>query len=250
MTLPERILLISDLHLDEQRPDITAAFKLFLMSNQNKCTSLYILGDLFEVWIGDDVKTALSEEIANALKAFSEGGSNIYLMHGNRDFLIGNTYAEQCGGTLIQEPFKLITNELTAVLLHGDTLCTDDIDYQEFRATVRAIDWQTDFLSKTVDQRLAYAQEARHRSQLATEKKRQEIMDVNKTAVNKLFSDTQQSTIIHGHTHRPAIHNINLDCSQSTAIGRRVVLGDWDKAIWFAEIQQNRLELYSRPLAS
>ena len=127
--MPDRILLISDLHLEEQRPDITAAFRQFLQNNHGNCSALYILGDLFEVWIGDDAKTQLAEEVAFELRKFKQAGSAIYLLHGNRDFLLGTEYAESCHATLIDEPFALSTNGLEILLLHGDSLCTDDLDY-------------------------------------------------------------------------------------------------------------------------
>ncbi|MBM87294.1 MAG: UDP-2,3-diacylglucosamine diphosphatase [Gammaproteobacteria bacterium] len=248
--MSERILLISDLHLEEKRPDITAAFKNFLLANHRKCTSLYILGDLFEVWIGDDVTTSLSEEIGDALKKFRDAGSNIYLMHGNRDFLIGNSYTQRFGATIIEEPFKLKTGNFAALLLHGDVLCTDDVDYQQFRSMVRNSNWQDNFLAQTIEERITYAREARRQSQLATMQKPNNIMDVNASAVDSIFIRSQQSIIIHGHTHRPATHKVALDTAHSSvAEGKRIVLGDWNEKVWYVEIQNNEAELCSAPFA-
>ena len=247
--MPDRILLISDLHLEEQRPDITAAFRQFLQNNHGNCSALYILGDLFEVWIGDDAKTQLAEEVAFELRKFKQAGSAIYLLHGNRDFLLGTEYAESCHATLIDEPFALSTNGLEILLLHGDSLCTDDLDYQAFRGMVRDPNWQSKFLNRSIEDRVAYAKEARRQSQLATGTKSVEIMDVNCSAVRSLFAENTQRIIIHGHTHRPGVHNVALD-SKSEVFGKRIVLGDWDKKLWYAEINTGEVELHSAPLTS
>ncbi len=249
--MPDRVLLISDLHLEEQRPDITAAFKRFLLNNQGQCSQLFILGDLFEVWIGDDAQSQLAEEIAASLSAFNEAGSAIYLMHGNRDFLLGDSYAKACGAELIPEHYVLALEKQEFLLLHGDSLCTDDTDYQEFRSMVRNPSWQEAFLAKTIEERVTYAQEARRQSQLATGAKPTEIMDVNNAAVQALFAENQQQIVIHGHTHRPAIHSVALNSSAAKELaGQRIVLGDWDKYIWYAEIHGSEVELHSTPLTS
>ena len=246
--MQDRVLLISDLHLEEQRQDITEAFTQFLEVNRGKCSALYILGDLFEVWVGDDVESPLTTRVADSLRKFYKSGSSIYLMHGNRDFLIGESYAVQCGITLVQECFSLEVQNLEILLLHGDSLCTDDVDYQQFRTMVRDNQWQTEFLKKPIEERVAYASAAREQSRAAVKTKSTEIMDVNQTAVKTLFNSTQHKYVIHGHTHRPAIHDISLkqDCSSET-IGKRIVLGDWDKAIWFVEIQNGKIELRTLP---
>ena len=245
----DRILLISDLHLEEQRPDITAAFKQFLENNRGNCSALYILGDLFEVWIGDDAKSPLAKEVALELCQFNQAGSAIYLMHGNRDFLLGTDYAESCCATLIDEPFALSANNLEILLLHGDSPCTDDADYQAFRFMVRDPSWQSEFLSRSIEDRVAYAQEARRQSQLATSHKSMEIMDVNGSAVQSLFAENTQQIVIHGHTHRPAVHNVALD-SISETFGKRIVLGDWNKKLWYVEVSAGEVELRSAPLSS
>jgi UDP-2,3-diacylglucosamine hydrolase len=248
--LTARVLLVSDLHLEEQRQDITDAFVKFLQANRGNCSALYILGDLFEVWIGDDVESSLATTIANSLHDFSEGGSAVYLMHGNRDFLLGDVFAEKCGASLIQDPHLLEEQNLEVLLLHGDSLCTDDVDYQQFRTMVRDSLWQSEFLGKSIEDRIAYAKEARKQSQAATGNKSMEIMDVNQSAVKALFHSAGQRLIIHGHTHRPAIHEISLEKNANReAMGKRTVLGDWDKAIWFAEIKNGEIALHTLPFA-
>ena len=245
-----RVLLISDLHLEEQRRDITDAFVNFLQENRGKCSALYVLGDLFEVWIGDDVKSPLAALIAESLREFSEGGSAVHLMHGNRDFLLGTDFAAKCSASLIQDPHLFEEQGLQVLLLHGDSLCTDDVDYQQFRTMVRDPQWQSTFLGKSIEERISYAEEARKQSQAATDKKSMAIMDVNPTAVEALFHSSGQRFIIHGHTHRPAIHEVALEKNITEEImGKRIVLGDWDKAIWFAEIKNGEIDLHSLPIA-
>lgn len=249
--MSDRVLLISDLHLEAQKPEITAALKQFLLSNLGQCKALYILGDLFEVWIGDDVESPLSIEVAAALKEFSDAGSDVFIMHGNRDFLLGDCYARRCCAEIIQEPYVLNAGGIEALLLHGDTLCTDDVDYQTFRNMVRDPGWQSEFLGKTIEERIAYAREARQQSQKATENKSMAIMDVNNQAVEALFSDSNQSIVIHGHTHRPLIHEVTLNSSDATeSIGKRIVLGDWDTQLWYVEIQNGTVELHCAPFTA
>lgn len=246
--MSESVLLISDLHLEPNRPDITAALKHFLEKHRGQCSALYILGDLFEVWIGDDALSDLALEIAQELDKFARGGSDVFIMHGNRDFLIGDDYAQRCGASLIQEPFVLKTDKCEILLLHGDHLCTDDVDYQNFRAMVRNPAWQSEFLNKTIEERVSYAQEARKQSQAATGEKPAEIMDVNQAAVANLFNETQQTLIIHGHTHRPAVHEHTLSHSNSSlTVGKRIVLGDWDKKLWYVQVSDGKTSLHSTP---
>ena len=246
--MQDRVLLISDLHLEEQRQDITEAFTQFLEFNRGKCSALYILGDLFEIWIGDDVESLLTTTVADSLREFYTGGSSVYLMHGNRDFLIGESYAAQCGISLVQEYYSLEVQNLEILLLHGDSLCTDDVDYQQFKTMVRDNKWQTEFLKKPIEERVAYASAARKQSREAAKTKSTEIMDVNQTAVKALFNSTQHKYIIHGHTHRPAVHDVSLKQNGSTkTTGKRIVLGDWDKEIWFIEIQNGKIDLRTLP---
>lgn len=242
--MSSRILLISDLHLEQGRPDITAALLAFLERNTGSCGALYILGDLFEVWIGDDDATELSKTVANALNSFHEAGADIFILHGNRDFLLGSSYVASCGATLIDDSTTIDTPIGPALLLHGDDLCSDDIEYIEFRNTVRQASWQKDFLSKTLIERRAFADQARQQSQQATSTKENAIMDVNPSAVRQRLQDTAQKLMIHGHTHRPQVHEVRLGEDQA----QRVVLGDWDKHGWFAEIDHEGLRLEKFPL--
>ncbi len=249
--MSKRILFISDLHLEESRPDITRTLLQFLNINSGKCAALYILGDLFEVWIGDDEQSLLIDEITSALRGFHVAGSSIYLMHGNRDFLIGDNFAKRCGAELIEDPCILKTEAGHIVLLHGDTLCTDDLEYMQFRAQVRQQIWQQEFLAKPLDDRRAFAQEARQASQKTAGIKNNSIMDVNGQAVLDLFNQFQENMMLHGHTHRPAVHELAFSNPINGQIkGQRIVLGDWNNKAWYAETQNKKISLLSFDLVS
>lgn len=245
------ILFISDLHLEDSRPDITASFFDFLDKYAGMCDSLFILGDFFEVWIGDDESTPLSESVAKALLRFQQTGSAVYIMHGNRDFLIGDQYAQSCGAKLISDPYTLTTSEADDILLlHGDSLCTDDTAYMEFRTMVRNSDWQKEFLAQSLDSRREFAQQARAESQQATAEKQAEIMDVNQNAVHAAFANQMYVTMIHGHTHRPKVHKFQLESgADEVTDATRLVLGDWDKFGWYAELNHGELSLHKFPLS-
>ena len=249
--MSKRILFISDLHLEESRPDITRTLLQFLNINSGKCAALYILGDLFEVWIGDDEQSPLIDEITSALRGFHVAGSSIYLMHGNRDFLIGDNFAKRCGAELIEDPCILKTEAGHIILLHGDTLCTDDLEYMQFRTQVRQQIWQQEFLAKPLDDRRAFAQEARQASQKTAGIKDNSIMDVNGQAVLDLFNQFQENMMLHGHTHRPAVHELALSNPINGQIkGQRIVLGDWNNKAWYAETQNKEISLLSFDLVS
>lgn len=248
--MSSRILLISDLHLEDSRPDITRALLSFLEINKSHCDALYILGDLFDVWIGDDEHTTLSDTVAAALKTFSAAGCSIHIMHGNRDFLLAADFASRCGASIIPEPTVIETNSGSALLVHGDSLCSDDKDYIQFRNMVRTESWQQEFLAQSLEERRAFAQKAREQSRQATSVKDNAIMDVNQGAVEKLMIDSGQTVLIHGHTHRPAIHEITLgDPGDEQQLARRVVLGDWDKIPRYGEISEDGIELKKFRLA-
>lgn len=247
--LSSRTLFISDLHLQESRPDITSTLLHFLKANEGQSDALFILGDLFEVWIGDDDVSELNSTIAKALAAFNRAGAWVFIGHGNRDFLIGPDYAEQCGATLIEDPYILRSESGSVVLLHGDQLCIDDTEYMKFREQVRDPDWQREFLAKSLDERHAFANQARQQSQSAIADKSGQIMDVDQNEVLQLLKSTQQTTVIHGHTHRPAIHQIQLDSPIAEhSEARRIVLGDWDQQGWFAELNPDGVSLQNFPL--
>ena len=251
MSLSSPILFISDLHLEESRPEITATLLHFLQQHTGKCAALYILGDLFEAWIGDDEESALAITVADALQDFQRAGSDIYLMHGNRDFLIGESFATRCGARLLPETHVLNTAAGSYLLLHGDTLCTDDHDYLKFRQMVRNSEWQAEFLAQSLDARRAFAEQARQQSQAATAEKSATIMDVNQDAVLELLQQQGVAQLIHGHTHRPDTHHIELtNESGERTDAVRLVLGDWDRKGWYASLQEGVLDLHNFPLLS
>ena len=226
---------VSDIHLSEKRPDLTNAFKAFLNESKEACTHLFILGDLFEIWIGDDDDNLFHKDIKTTLSEFVLDGPEVFFMHGNRDFLIGKTFANEVGISIISDPYSLDINGLKTILSHGDFLCTDDSDYIEFRNKVRSEEWQKDFLAKSIDERNEIANLLRSESKNATSEKSLEITDANLETVNNFIQENNPDIFIHGHTHRPKIHQHN-----ST---KRVVLGDWDKYGWYLSIEENSLNL-------
>lgn len=220
--MPES-LFISDLHLDPERPEVTRLFHAFLERRAPQAEGLYVLGDLFEVWLGDDDESPFPNEICAALRALAARGTSVHLLGGNRDFLLGPAFAHRCEATLLPEPMVLDLHGTRTVILHGDSLCTDDVEYQQFRAQVRNPVWQRGFLGLPLAERWRMAQEVRAVSRENARNKPMEIMDVNRDAVRALFEARGVTRMIHGHTHRPARHE------HDTAAGRaeRWVLGDW-----------------------
>ncbi|AJI96050.1 UDP-2,3-diacylglucosamine diphosphatase [Yersinia ruckeri] len=218
-----RTLFIADLHLSVQEPAITAGFLCFLQREAIHADALYILGDLFEAWIGDDDPQPLYREIASALKTVQEQGVPCYFIHGNRDFLVGKRFAAESGMILLPEQQRLDLYGHKILILHGDTLCTDDTDYQHFRRRVHnpLIQWL--FLSLPLSLRLRIAASMRKNSRQNNQGKSNAIMDVNNQTVIDTFQRSQVDWMIHGHTHRPAIHSIEL--ADKTAY--RAVLGAW-----------------------
>lgn len=216
-------LFISDLHLDPRRPAVSALFVEFLRGLPHDCAALYILGDLFEVWIGDDDDTPHYQAIIAELRACTARGLPVFVMHGNRDFLLGDAFCAASGCRLLAEPSRIELDGEPVLLLHGDTLCTDDTEYQQFRSMVRNPTWQTAFLEKTLPERRHMAAQARDASQQRTGEKAAEIMDVNQQAVIATLRSHGVTRLIHGHTHRPAIHRFELDGQAA----ERIVLGDW-----------------------
>ena len=181
--------------------------------------------------------------------AFMQLAPDIFILHGNRDFLLGADYAASCGATIIPDSITITTPIGPAIVLHGDDLCSDDVQYMQFRTMVRQASWQQDFLSKTLSERRAFAEQARQLSQQATSIKENAIMDVNPAAVEQRLREHGQTLMIHGHTHRPAIHELVLEAAiDSRNQARRVVLGDWDRHGWYAAIDADGLVLEKFPL--
>ena len=228
---------ISDLHLDHKREDIKKAFFKFLESEAYEFKNLYILGDLFEVWIGDDFEDDFSNQVISKLKQFSQSNKNIYIMHGNRDFLLGEKFAEKCGAKLIPDPLILDGKGKKIMLSHGDIFCTDDLEYQDFKEKVRNEKWKIEFLSKNLRDREQIAKNLRQESAVKNAKKQDYLMDVNKSEVEKIAQENKIEILIHGHVHRPKIHN--------EVFGQRIVLGDWDKKYWFISLIGEQVRLHS-----
>jgi len=217
-------LFISDLHLADTQPEITRLLLDFLQQHAAQADALYILGDLFDAWLGDDDVSALNQQVASALGKLNKTSTPVYFIHGNRDFLLGERYAEQASLRLLPQTEVIDLYGQRALIMHGDTLCTDDIEYQVFRAKVRDPVWQQQILSLPLAQRRQLAGQLRETSRNATRLKAEDITDVNQTAVLQALRDHDLDLLIHGHTHRPALHQ--LDCDGRAA--RRIVLGDWD----------------------
>lgn len=234
-----RRLFISDLHLQPERPDISRAFHYFLNQIVPACDELYLLGDIFEYWIGDDAPLPGLEPLFDQLQQLSSQGSRLFFMHGNRDFLVGEQLMHRIGATLLPAQHQLQLNGETALLLHGDELCTDDAEYQRFRAQVRQPQWQQAFLAKPVAERLAIARDLRAASREQGAMKQDTIMDVNPHAVAAAMNQAQADLLIHGHTHRPARH----PDPRGNGHSERIVLGDWSESGWYLELSGAKREL-------
>jgi UDP-2,3-diacylglucosamine hydrolase len=226
-------LFISDLHLDPSRPAVTRAFLQLLTGEARQADALYILGDFFEAWIGDDDDAELNQTIAQAIKALTDSGVPCYLMHGNRDFLIGQQFAAQTGCQLLSDPSRVELYGKQILLMHGDSLCSDDQEYMAFRAQVRSEPWQQMVLSKSLPERRMLAEQLRATSKDNNSNKAEDIMDVNAAEVVKALETAGTDLLIHGHTHRPAVHT--LETSHGPA--KRVVLGDWLELGWILRYQ-------------
>lgn len=218
-------LFISDLHLCSSRPAITRQFVDFLHAIAGKTDALYILGDLFEYWAGDDdLDDPHHSDIMAAFSALQSVGTQVFFMHGNRDFLLGEGFAEKTGITLLSDPTLLTLYGKRVLLTHGDTLCTDDVAYQAFRQQVREPAWQSNFLAQPLAARKAQIEALRQRSEQEKSRKAESIMDVNAEAVSALLRQYDYpELLIHGHTHRPAKHAVQVDGHSC----ERWVLGDW-----------------------
>ena len=217
-------LFISDLHLDAERPHITRLFGEFVDGEARGAEALYILGDLFEAWVGDDDPSDTGAFVAEKLKALASSGVPVHFIRGNRDFLLGEDYAQRAGMAILPDPAVVVLHGEPTLIQHGDLLCTDDVAYQQFRAQTRHPDWQRQFLSQPLAARIAFATQARaaskaHQSGLRDAGTMETITDVSPAMVADAFRRYGVETMIHGHTHRPAVHE-----ADGTT---RIVLGDW-----------------------
>lgn len=240
-------LLISDLHLHPGAPTITEGFLHWLETRARGAEAIYILGDFFEAWIGDDLvalgdadpsgSATLAKRIAEALKRRVEAGTAIYLMHGNRDFLLGEDFAHQAGAALIADPSVVEWGNQRVLLMHGDSLCTLDEAYMAFRAQARDPRWQAQILAMPIPERLALARQLREKSGEANTNKAEDIMDVTPQAVIDSMAAHGVTTLIHGHTHRPAVHELEVEGQAA----KRLVLGDWQPGKgWEIEIDTDQ----------
>ncbi len=233
------ILLISDLHLQEERPDITRAFLDLLDGRARHARALYILGDFFEAWIGDDAMSPFQTRICQALRALSDSGTQVFLMHGNRDFLIGEAFCQAAGATLLADPSVVEMGGEPVLLMHGDSLCTLDLAYMKMRRYLRnpVSLWILRHLPLSTRQKLA--RKLRSESRAQTRMKATDIVDVTPEQVPRIMAQYGVRTLVHGHTHRPAIHKLVVDGQPA----RRIVLGDWDRQGWALEVDEQGFQL-------
>jgi len=235
-------LFISDLHLDAERPAITELFGKFVEGEARGADALYILGDLFEAWVGDDDPSEVGAFVADRLAALDRTGTPTYFIRGNRDFLLGEAYANRARMRILPDPAVVVLEGTPAVLMHGDTLCTDDKAYQAFRAQTRDPKWQAQFLAQPLANRIAFAQQARaasqaHQSGLRSQGAMETITDATPATVSDTFARYGVDRIIHGHTHRPKVYD-GRD-------GTRIVLGDWYEQGSVLRVGPERFELAS-----
>ena len=231
----ERIF-ISDLHLDTNRKDLTLAFTQFLGERCQTIDELYILGDFFELWLGDDDKSILNNGVIEALSSLS---CDVFIMHGNRDFLIGEAFCNAAGAKMLPDPYPIILGDQPALLMHGDSLCTRDEEYMKARNLLRSDAFQQDFLSKQMSERKIIAEQIRGKSQKDSREKAEDIMDVTPEEVIRVMDQAKTSILVHGHTHRPFVHEVGLHLGAGT----RYVLGDWHTSMQFLKATDSDIEL-------
>ena len=237
-------LFISDLHLDDSRPEVTALFGRFIDGEARGADALYILGDLFEAWVGDDDPSDTGAFVAAKLRGLADAGVPVSFMHGNRDFLVGAAYADRAGMRLLPDPTVVVLYGRPTLLMHGDTLCTDDVAYQEFRAQSRDPRWRARFLAQPLAARQAFAEQARaasraHQAGLREAGAMDAITDVAPATVEDTFRRFGIDTLVHGHTHRPAVHDLAVDDRSC----QRIVLGDWHEQGSVLRVDSKGLDL-------
>ena len=228
-------LFVSDLHIDEAHPQVLAGLRRLIEEEAGTVDALYVLGDLVEVWVGDDddsaIANALRETLADAVRRCA-----VFVMHGNRDFLLGERFATETGVTLLADPSVVEVDGQRVLIAHGDAYCTDDSDYQRVRTLFRSADWQAEVLAKSLEQRRDFAATLRAKSIAANENKAANIMDVAAGAIDTALREADVQLLVHGHTHRPAIHALSG--------GRqRIVLGDWQRCGWKLRLQNGAAAL-------
>ena len=236
------IAFISDLHLEPIENNRLKTFYNLLSRANDDFDALYIIGDLFEYWIGDDDQHPVNRNIIQNIKKSTDNGLGIFLMHGNRDFLLGSKFEEMTGAKIIDD-MTIIEDEFCKIMVsHGDVFCTDDIEYQKLKKTLRSDEWIKSFLSKTIEERIIFANQLRSQSAESSSNKAESIMDVNLDYVDEVIEKNNLDILIHGHTHRPAIHKLDSGAS-------RAVLGSWENNEgWIIEYKQGNIDLKSFPL--
>ena len=232
------IAFISDLHLKPIENNRVISFFKFLDKAIYKYKELYILGDFFEYWIGDDDTQPINKLIMQKLKHASNNGLRIYFIHGNRDFLVGSDFQSETGIRILEDQYTFNLKDKKIMIAHGDTFCVDDVEYQEMKREIRSSSWKKDFLAKSIDERVDFANELRARSAERNSNKPENIMDVNDDYVLDIIQKEKIDILIHGHTHRPGIHNLSNGSI-------RAVLGSWEEEGWAAEYTNGNLELIS-----
>jgi len=237
------IYFIADLHLSEDRPDITTCFLSFLKNEAPLAQTLYILGDLFEYWVGDDDDSPYVAEIAEALKQLNNKGTALYYIHGNRDFLLGQKYAKKAGLTLLPETHIIDLFGEKTLIMHGDTLCTRDVEYQKFRKKSRSWWWQFIIKSLPLSTRKKIATNYRLKSTKAKQAKSLDIMDVTESEVVKQLELAGSLLLIHGHTHRPREHLLKVN----DRVAKRIVLGDWYEQGAWLKVTPEKMTLLQQP---
>ena len=228
------IVFISDLHLTPQRPEATGWFENFMVNAVGLIDEIYILGDLFEVWVGDDASDTLGQgRVEEIMRSAASAGVKLWFMHGNRDFLVGEEFAKRAGCVLLPDPFVMTLGGEQILLTHGDALCTHDVEHQRARARMLSSKWKAAFLGKPIAERMDTAWSMREKSEAGKREKSAKIMDVDQRQVENVMRKHGVRKLIHGHTHSPAVHEFMLD----NRIARRYVMGDWytQKSLLFCD---------------
>jgi UDP-2,3-diacylglucosamine hydrolase len=242
-------LFISDLHLTPDRPESTEYFIKFMHEKTKLANTIFVLGDLFEYWVGDDATKRLgAHTVIDQFKRLADAGVRLYFMPGNRDFLVGKKFCTQAGFEYLHDESRVTLNGHKILLLHGDSLCTDDVEHQKFRLIVNQKSWQKKFLDQPIESRIEQAMHARAMSNSDNENYSESIMDVTESAVISAFNQHSVKLMVHGHTHRPKIHKHQVESTitnDNTPTNIRIVLGDWYEQASYLELIDEKLTLYT-----